>query len=286
MRSAEDMMRRIRTFVDSDKRIRLALLNGSRADKQRRTDAFSDFDLACFVDDFSSFLHDLPDMGIFGETLIVHTSNDMLYLPDDSSDVFMVQSLYQDGHRIDFAFRPLAVLEKHLEGEPKSLVVTDKDNRLSRASYSGTTDFRMTIPSEKMFQSALNTFWWLVPYVVKGLIRREWFYAERHLRLLRDIALDLLCWEVTLKKPSFNPGSAMRHASGALNDDDLQTMLKAQKNHSENAMWQSLHELCVMVLKRSETLAESLGYAMETTTYRDVHRYALKMRRKHSEKTL
>jgi len=286
MRSTEDMMQRIHAFIDGDERIRAAILNGSRADEHRRKDAFSDFDLACFVEDFASFLRSMPDMRIFGETLIVHTSNDMLYLPDERAEVYMVQALYPDGHRIDFAFRPLTVLNRHLENEPKSVVVSDKDNRLNREYYRGNVDFKMKIPSEKMFQSAINTFWWLVPYVVKGLKRREWFYAERHLRLLRDIALDMLCWEVASKDPAFTPGNAMRHASKALRENDLHTMLKAQNNNSETTMWQSLNALCSMVLKRSEALATVLNYALDAGTYQDVYRYALKMEGDSCEKTL
>ncbi len=94
MRSEREMLDLILNAARRDDRIRVVIMNGSRANPNAPRDIFQDFDIIYLVTDPVPFIHNLPWIDQFGERMILQLpilqppilQPPILQPPDEMSD--------------------------------------------------------------------------------------------------------------------------------------------------------------------------------------------------------
>ena len=192
MRSDQEIFDLILSFARNDDNIRALVMNGSRANPQAKKDPFQDFDIACLVTDMGPYWQNKEIPLRFGEIMILQTPDDMHGSPPDDGRHYTFLTQYVDGVRIDLSFHTLDRLEEVLSDTPY-VVLLDKDGRIAEPS-SAATGYPAP-PTGLLFFDCCNEFWWVTPYVAKGLWRAQLTYARYHLDVvLREQLMTMLAW--------------------------------------------------------------------------------------------
>src|SRR5262249_26531854 len=152
-------------------------MNGSRANASTRRDIFQDFDIVYAVTDMASFKNDPRWVDRFGERIMMQLPDAMddSRLSDSGRFAYLMQ--FADGNRIDLT---LVSIEAVRQGwtDSQSLLLLDKDGIAGTLVPSGDSDYLPKPPTASAFADCCNEFWWVCPYVAKGLWRREIIYAK------------------------------------------------------------------------------------------------------------
>ncbi len=273
MLKEHEMIDKILSVAKSCDNVRLVLMNGSRVNPREKVDLCSDFDVVYFVDDFDKALKTKYDEYFEGKMLL-HTSDDMIYLKDDRKDVFIFQMLFKDKNRIDLSLRPIHQLKSYIEEEPIYEVLLDKDNHSIPKKQVDDHPFIIKKPSFELFESCVKTFLWLEPYVAKGLYRNEPIYALKHITLLRDAFETMLKWKTGVKT-DFDKvmGKAMKHLRYYLGEDVYKMYLKTYSSGDIKTLWNTLFYLHDKFLKVSKCVADDLNYTIDFSSFDEVKRY-------------
>ena len=185
MRSHEEMKRLILSKAE-DERIVLVTQEGSR--NTLEADAFSDYDITYFTnapDSFDdSFIED------FGEIMILQKPQAMDSLKNARTYLMM----FQDGNRIDLKIAPLSDLNTYLS-EENVQVLLDKKRLCDQKEYINHTYEVKRLSYEEAIL-CLNEFYWIVLYVLKGILRNDLHYA--------NYFFTHICMEECLKMMSFD----------------------------------------------------------------------------------
>jgi aminoglycoside 6-adenylyltransferase len=198
MRTERQMFDLILTTAQADERIRAVILNGSRANPNVPRDIFQDFDIVYIVTDLASFRADPHWIDGFGERMILQTPDDMGNpSPETLSYAYLMQ--FMDGNRIDLTLFPASRLAE-LQHDSLSLLLLDKDNLVPPFPPANDSDYLPQLPTAKAFAECCNEFWWVCPYVAKGLWRGEIIYAKAMLDgPVRDQLMQMLMWFMGVK---------------------------------------------------------------------------------------
>ena len=199
MRSEEDVIALILDIANTDDRIRVVLLNGSRADPKIRKDIFQDFDIIYFVTGMDTFLKDPSWIDIFGERLILQMPEKMTIGEKDENS-FHYLMLLKDGNRIDLTLFPFDKIETEYNRDSLTILLLDKDNLFEKFSPPSDMDYLIKRPGEKEFTDCCNEFWWVSTYVAKSLWRKEITYAKEMLEIpVRTMFMKIIEWYVGIK---------------------------------------------------------------------------------------
>ena len=112
MRSEREMLELIVDTARADERIRVVILNGSRANPDAPSDPFQDYDIVYVVTDVAPFIHNYEWLKRFGEIMILQMPEGMGDPPprDDGGFSYLMQ--FTDGNRIDLGIYPVARLDE------------------------------------------------------------------------------------------------------------------------------------------------------------------------------
>jgi len=261
MRSEQEMLELIVNTARNDDRIRAVIMNGSRANPNAPRDFFQDYDIVYVVTDVPSFKQDPNWIKIFGELMI-------LQLPDDMSDpppldhygyAYLMQ--FSDGNRIDLTLYPLAKLDK-LEEDSLSILLLDKDGIIPRFPPSNDSGYLPKPPTSKQYADCCNEFWWVCPYVAKGLWRKEIIYAKCMFdESVREQLMKMLIWYIGMKTQFLiNPGKLGKYFKKYLEPElwDLLQGTYADANY-EHA-WEALLTMCTLFRKIAAAVAEHFTF--------------------------
>lgn len=207
MRSEQAMLDLIISTAQADERIRAVILNGSRANPNAPRDIFQDFDIVYLVTDVAPFKNNLNWITRFGELMILQLPEDMDDPPSnrDGSAVYLMQ--FADGNRLDLSVLPIDQLG-HLSRDSLSILLLDKDGRVTPFPPANDSDYLPQPPTPKAFADCCNEFWWVCPYVAKGLWRQEILYAKYMLDVIvREQLMKMLRWHIGAATGfTINPG--------------------------------------------------------------------------------
>lgn len=199
MRSEAEMMQLILGYAAAHEDIRAVVLNGSRANPNACKDWLQDYDVVYFVTDVTPYRRSPAVPPAFGELMILQTPDDMNDPPMTPRTAYTYLMQFLDGNRIDLTFAPLTDLPGMLK-DSQTVVLLDKDQCIGPLPPASDRDYLPTPPTVKAFEDCCNEFWWLNPYVAKGLWRGELTYA--HLMLddyLRGELLKMVTWYFGLR---------------------------------------------------------------------------------------
>jgi aminoglycoside 6-adenylyltransferase len=211
MRSEQEMLALILNTAEQDERIRAVIMNGSRTNPNAPRDIFQDFDIVYVVTDVDAFKDDGRWIKRFGELMILQMPEAMEDPPPSNDGSFIYLMQFTDGNRIDLGLVPLAKLHE-LEKDSLSLLLLDKDGRIEPFAPPSDSDYLPRPPTAKAFADCCNEFWWLCPYVAKGLWRAEIIYAKAFFENVREQLMKMLTWYVGVKTQFLrSPGKAGKY---------------------------------------------------------------------------
>lgn len=263
MRTEQEMFSLILGFAQSDERIRVVGMEGSRTNINIPKDSFQDYDISFLVTDMESFKKDDNWLDIFGERIILQKPEDMELFPPELGNWFSYLMLFQDGTKIDLTLIPLEELDLYLSSDKLLQILLDKDGRVPVPPVPTDRDYWLQKPSQRSFDDCCNEFWFVSTYVAKGLCRKEILFAAQHFEeILRPNLLRMIGWAVGLEKGySFSVGKAYKFLKDCVEPGLWEDLLATYQNGSYSDMWESLWTAARLFRETSQKLAGSLGYS-------------------------
>ncbi len=161
-------------LAEHDENIRAALLAGSRANENAKTDFLSDYDIEVYVGDISIIKKGDEWVGSLGPIMTRWP-----LFPRTTFDENWVTRLFlfEDGSRIDFQ------ITENRDARLKNIdygysVLIDKDNILSDLPEPTRSQYNIRRPTRDEYEILVNEFWWDATYVPKYLWRDELPFAK------------------------------------------------------------------------------------------------------------
>jgi len=241
MRSEREMLELIVETAKQDERIRAVIMNGSRANPNAPRDPFQDFDIVYVVTDVAPFRYNSAWIERFGELMILQMPEDMQEPPPSQDGSFGYLMQFTDGNRIDLGISPLAQLEE-LRKESLSLLLLDKDGIMAPCGPANESDYLPKPPTAKAFSDCCNEFWWVSPYVAKGLWRGEIIYAKYVLdHFVRDQLMKMITWYVGVSTQfSRNLGKFGQYLEVSLEPELWKLLQQTYADASSETTWEAL----------------------------------------------
>jgi len=262
MRSEREMYELIVNTAQNDERIRAVLLNGSRANPAAPRDMFQDYDIVYLVTEVASFRRDPHWIERFGELMILQLPDDMREPPPSDDDRFAYLMQFADGNRIDLTLCPVAKRDE-LGQDSLTRLLLDKDGIVEPLAPPNESDYLPKPPTAKAFADCCNEFWWVCPYVAKGLWRHEIVYAKYMLdQIVREQLGKMLTWHIGVQTGfSRDPGKFGKYLERYL-EPELWTMLqKTYSDASYPSTWEALDAMCDLFRTIALAVARHFGFA-------------------------
>lgn len=262
MRSEDEMYDLILGIAQADARIRAVILNGSRANPNAPRDRFQDFDIVYLVSEMAPFRDDPTWIDRFGERMILQTPDRMGEARPRPDGGFTYLMQFMDGNRIDLTLLPLD-RRAELPNDSLSVLLLDKDGRLGPFPAPSERDYLPRPPTPRQFFDCCNEFWWVSPYIAKGLWRRQIIYAHALLeQTLRTQLLHMLEWYVGIQTHfTVNPGKYGSHLQEYLAPELWTSLLGTYCPADYEATWQALFRMGDLFRRVAKPVAEHFGYA-------------------------
>ncbi len=261
MRSEQEMLELIIGTARCDERIRAVIMNGSRANPNAPRDIFQDFDIVYLVLDVAPFKNNFEWIKRFGEIMILQLPEEMHDPPatHDSSCVYLMQ--FTDGNRIDLGIYPVARLAD-LGRDSLSVLLLDKDRIIEPFGPASEKDYLPQPPTAKAFADCTNEFWWVCPYVAKGLWRAEILYAKHMLDVIvREQLMKMLLWHIGVKtRFACNPGKLGKYFQHYLEPELWKMLERTYADADYNYTWEALFTMCHLFRQIALPLAEQYGF--------------------------
>jgi aminoglycoside 6-adenylyltransferase len=262
MRSEQAMLALIVETAQRDERVRAVVMNGSRANPHARRDIFQDFDIAYLVTNVDSFRADQHWIDRFGELMILQMPEAMGDPPPMKDGRFAYLMQFTDGNRIDLTLLPIAKLHE-FKRDSLSLLLLDKDGIVEPFPAPSESDYLPKPPTAKAFFDCCNEFWWVCPYVAKGLWREEIVYAKYMLdRIVRAQLMQLLTWHVGVQTQFLrNPGNHGKYFKQYLEPQLWALLEQTYADASHEHTWAALYMMCDLFRVAANQVAAHFGFA-------------------------
>ena len=261
MRSEQQMMSLILRVAEDDDRVRAVAMNGSRVNRNAASDIYQDYDIVYLVSEMASFLHDPAWIDVFGKRLIMQTP-DAMTLCSTPRDRFAYLMQFMDGNRIDLSLIPMKHAHEYAAEDPLTVILLDKDGCLPTLPPPTDARYRVRPPSAADFADCCNEFWWVVPYVAKGLWRGELLYATAFLdQPMRAMLMKMLEWRVGIETDfSVSVGKCGRHFEQYLAAETWQALLATFAPARYDDTWEALWAACELFRYTARSVAAYFGY--------------------------
>jgi aminoglycoside 6-adenylyltransferase len=277
-RSEHEMLKLIIGTANDDANIRAVILEGSRANPNATKDPFQDFDVVYSVTKLEPYKNNSEWIKKFGELMILQMPDLMGEKPEaDHKFTYLMQ--FMDGNRIDLNLCLVDYLKRHGFGSLRTILL-DKDNLFTQLDPSSERDYLPQQPTKKEFFDCCNEFWWVAPYVAKGLWRDDMGYARYMLEhVLREEVMKMMTWYFGIKT-NFQENSGKHgknfhiHVESELCDLLISTFADADIGQT----WHALDKLCVLFRKAGARAASHFGYDYPTEDDKRVSAHLLHVR--------
>lgn len=273
MRDYETMKTLITDVASKSESVRAVVMNGSRVTNPYK-DAYQDYDIVYFVNDYESFTKSRAWLDVFGDRLLMHTTDDMVFHPGAMENGYMFQMLFKDKNRIDLLIRPVEVFEHHVQENRNYEVLLDKDGLSRDIPKPSRAQFFIPKPSRAVFTSCVKEILWVAPYIAKGLCRNEPLYALKHLSHIRENVLALLEWRVGVDH-GFD--TLLKKAADDLGDYiDVSLVKKYHATYIEAipaSIWHALFTVLDLTEKNAHYVAQKLGYPDKLTPLNELRKH-------------
>jgi aminoglycoside 6-adenylyltransferase len=261
MRSEQEMLDLILNTAQDDERIRAVMMNGSRANPNAPRDPFQDFDIVYMVTDVAPFANNLDWIKHFGELMVMQMPETIQDPPPSNDGGFAYLMQFTDGNRIDLGIYPLEKLDEHIS-DSQSVSLLDKDGILPTFPPPSDRDYLPRPPSAKAFADSCNEFWWVSPYVAKGLWRGEITYAKYTMdEYVREELMKMLTWYMGMKTGFVqSPGKNGKYLERFLEPELWQMLMKTYAGAEYDSTWDALDTMCDLFRMAALRVAKQYGF--------------------------
>jgi aminoglycoside 6-adenylyltransferase len=262
MRSEQEMLELIVDTARNDERIRAVIMNGSRVNPNIPRDPFQDFDIVYVVTDIAPFKNNYEWIKRFGKIMILQEPDDMQDPPSSNQDSFAFLMQFTDGNRIDLGIYPIQKLNE-LGKDSLSLLLLDKDGMIEPFPPASESGYLPKQPTAKAFFDCCNEFWWVCPYVAKGLWRKEIIYAKYMLdEVVREQLMKMLTWYIGVKtRFSRNPGKFGKYFQQYLEPELWELLKKTYSDASYDNTWDALFMMCDLFRISANRVADHFSFS-------------------------
>jgi aminoglycoside 6-adenylyltransferase len=257
MRSETKMLDLILQTAQQDERIRVVMLNGSRANPEAASDPFQDFDIVYIVTDMAPYINNPAWIARFGEMMVMQMPDAMQDPPPSEDDGFAYLMQFPDGNRIDLGIYPLEKLSEHLS-DSQSILLLDKDGIVPPFPTPSNLGYLPKPPSAKLFEDCCNEFWWVSPYVAKGLWRKQITYAKHMMEdVLRAQVMKILTWQIGVKTNfQQSPGKMGKYFQRHLDTPTWELLMQTYADADPDHTWDALFKMCELFRLVAVQIAE------------------------------
>lgn len=274
MRSEKEILGLILNVAQKDDNIRAVIMNGSRVNPNAKKDPFQDFDIVYFVRDVEPYRRNLAFIRPFGELMILQTPEDMVDPPPDNDGHYTYLMQFLDGNRIDLSFYSLETIQSNT-ADSLTVVLLDKDGLIPELPPPSDRDYLPKKPTAKQFDDCCNEFWWVSPYVAKGLWRDELTYAKHMLDVyVRDQLMKMLVWYVGVRTDfQKSPGKVGKYLKEYLDPQIWSLLERTYADAQPERIWDSLFAVGNLFRQTAQHVAEHFGFAYPEQEDRNVTDY-------------
>jgi aminoglycoside 6-adenylyltransferase len=279
MRSEKEMLDLILKTAQEDVRIRAVHLNGSRVNPNAPRDFFQDYDVIYFVTDVNPYKENLEWIKRFGELMILQMPDLMDDPPPEDGEHFTYLMQFSDGNRIDLGIFPLHRLDK-FEPESLTVVLLDKDGLFKEILPPSDCDGIPKPPTAKEFFDCCNEFWWVSPYVAKGLWRGEILYAKHMEEVVRTQLMKMLTWYIGMRTGfTINPGKMGKYFQKYLEPELWEMLLGTYIDADYDHTWEALIKMGELFRNLSLAIASHFSFEYPIGDDQRVSAHLLHVRR-------
>ena len=282
MRTSEEIMKLIIDFANSDERVRIVGMEGSRANVNILKDEFQDFDITYFVNDISEFTRSDEWLSYFGNIIMMQKPEDMELFPAEFEGHSYLM-LFDDYNKMDLTLLEKRHISYYLKQDKLRTILLDKDGDIKQEVLATDVDYWIKKPSARSYDDCCNEFWNITSYVVKGLCRKEILFAIDHLHLMRNELLRMISWKVGLEYGfHFSVGKNYKFINKYISKELWGELLSTYCQGSYEMMWEALLQCCAIFRKVAEECANFFGY--EYPIYdKNISKYVMDMFEKHGK---
>ena len=241
-------------------------MSGSRTNPKAPKDEFQDYDVVYVVDDLDNLTSDLSWLDQFGKRIIeqeVILGHRHLYL-----------MLFEDGNRIDLILCPKDHIQEWVDSEAGFTVLEDEKGLFE--PYSPSPQRYWTSPASAIdFEKACNEFWWVSAYVVKGICRKQLFYATDHLYgICQQELLKILAWQVARDRGVVDIGKNYKYLFQYLSAEKEKEFSALLDFSSVEKLTQSLFATMQLFHREAQILAQKMGFDYDKEVAEKMIQYA------------
>ena len=227
-------------------------MSGSRTDTRAPKDEFQDYDVVYVVNDLDNLTSDLSWLEHFDKRIIEQHNvlgHRRLYL-----------MLFEDDNRIDLTLCPKEYIKEWVESEADFTVLEDPKGLF--VPHSPSPQHYWTSPASPIdFEKACNEFWWVSAYVVKGICRKQLFYATDHLYgICQQELLKVLAWQVASDRGKVDIGKNYKYLFNYLPVEKEKEFSNLLDFSSKEKITQSLFATMQLFHQEAQSLAQNMGF--------------------------
>ena len=241
-------------------------MSGSRTDKTAPKDEFQDYDVVYVVDDLDNLTSDLSWLDQFGTRIIeqeVILGHRRLYL-----------MLFEDGNRIDLTLCPKDHIQEWVDSEANYTVLKDEKG-LFESYTTSPQRYWTSLASPIDFEKACNEFWWVSAYVVKGICRKQVFYATDHLYgICQQELLKILAWQVASEKGAVDIGKNYKYLFNYLPAEKEKEFSSLLDFASLDKIIQSVFATMQLFHQEAQYFAQKMGFNYDREVAEKMIQYA------------
>ena len=247
-------------------KVEAVAMSGSRTDTKAPKDEFQDYDVVYVVDDLDILTSNLAWLDQFGTRIIEQHNilgNRRLYL-----------MLFEDGNRIDLTLCPKDHIQEWVDSEADYTVLKDEKGLFE--SYTTSPQRYWTNPASPIdFEKACNEFWWVSAYVVKGICRKQLFYATDHLYgICQQELLKILAWQVARDRGVVDIGKNYKYLFQYLSAEKEKEFSALLDFSSVEKLTQSLFATMELFHQEAQFLAHKMGFDYDMKVAEKMIKYA------------
>ncbi|XOQ35954.1 MAG: Aminoglycoside 6-adenylyltransferase [Lactococcus sp.] len=187
--TSEALYHLILTTAQANTAILMMGSEGSRNDPSVTPDPYQDFDITYFVSDADFADFQQFDRSHFGDIMIQQI------LPEENRWCWLMQ--FMDGNRLDLKIQPVSVVPDYLAADSLNTILLDKTAHYTERPAPSDRTHWVQRPTQAEFDACISELFWVSTYVLKGLLRGEFLYANTFFEtIVREELYRLLTWRV------------------------------------------------------------------------------------------
>ena len=262
MRSEKEMYELILSIANNDKRIHAVYMNGSRVNKNIKSDIFQDYDIVYVVNETNSFIEDKKWIENFGEILYMQYPDESPYYHSNKEKSYGWLMQFADGNRIDLHVETIETAKENIFSDKLCKILLDKSDILPQIPEATDKDYWIKRPNKEEYVATCNEFWWCSNNIAKGLWREEIPYVQDMTNFIVRKQLEkMLSWKVgIITEFSVSVGKSAKYMYKWLDKSDWESYLATYLSSNIEEIWENVMRMCDLFENTAIFVGKELGY--------------------------